>query len=312
MSNWDSSTIPALDGKVIIVTGANSGLGFGSTKELAHKGATVIMAVRNTDKGEQAAKEIKAEVPNAQLDVMALDLGDLESVEAFAGNFTQRYARLDVLMNNAGIMQPAERMTTQQGFEVQFGVNHIGHFALTGHLLETLNQTPDARIVTVSSIYANVAKGKIYWDDLQFEKNYDREAAYAQSKLANQMFTIELNERLKASGASTISVAAHPGYTATGLQRHMGLLVSMMNVVVAQNLEMGVLGQLRAAIDPNVGGGEYYGPTKLGGMRGYPQAVNMNPITHDAAEREKFWALSEELSGVTYEFEGTHEPYLSY
>ncbi len=303
MSNkWNTNNIPSQDGKLIVVTGANSGLGLGTTKELVKKGAQVVMVVRDMNKGKQAETEILSETPNAQLDVMQMDLSDLDSVRDFAQKFKDKYKKLDVLINNAGVMTPPERFETKQGFEGQFGTNHLGHFVLTSELFEVINNTPNSRIVTVSSAVAKFKDADIYWSDLQFEKTpYHKMKTYAQSKLANQLFGKELDQKLKSIGSQTLSVMAHPGYTATKLQRHMGLMGRIMNVLMAQKLEMGILPTLRAATDTNVKGGEYYGPLKMNNLRGYPELNTLADKAEDSKERIKLWNISEELTNTKFE-----------
>lgn len=299
-TKWNIDNIPSQDGKVILVTGANSGLGLGTAKVLANKGAHVVMAVRNMDKGRKAMNEILATTPSAQLDVLQVDLSDLNSVKQFAQNFKKRYSQLDVLINNAGVMMPVNRFETKQGFEGQFGTNHLGHFVLTKELFDLIDSTPDARIVTLSSLVAKMGKGDIYWDDLQFEKSYDKMASYAQSKLANMMFGVELDKQLKRKGSRTISVMAHPGYTATNLQQHMGLQGRIMNFFLAQKLEMGILPTLRAATAKDVKGGEYYGPANMSNWRGYPVVNTLADKAMDTVERQKLWQVSEELTNTTF------------
>lgn len=298
--NWSTSDMPSQQGKVYVVTGANSGLGLGTTKELVKKGAKVIMAIRNIDKGQAALNEILGESPQADVEIMKLDLSDFESIKAFAKAYKEKYSRLDVLINNAGVMMPVKRFETKQGFEGQFGTNHLGHFVLTQELLDVIEQTPDARIVTLSSLVAKMKKGMIYWDDLQFEKSYDKMASYGQSKLANMMFGIELDKRLKERNSPITSVLAHPGYTATNLQQHMGLQGRIMNVLFAQKVEMGILPTLRAATDPNVKGGEYYGPAKMGNWRGYPVLNEPNPVALDRNNTQRLWEVSESLTKTKF------------
>lgn len=300
MSNWTAENIPSQEGKIIIVTGANSGLGFGTTRELARNGAKVIMAVRSLKKGNEAKKDIQQEIPEASLEVMELDLADLNSVKSFAEVFTESYDRLDVLINNAGLMMPVERQETKQGFEIQIGVNHLGHFALTNHLLPLLNETGDSRVVTLSSLYGKTGYASINWDDLNWEKEYDKTDAYSQSKFANQLFCMELHRKLKRVESDTISVMAHPGYTDTNLQRYMGLMGTIGNKLFAQNLNMGILPQLRAATDPEVASGDYYGPAGFMSMRGYPEKEAPNPKVNDTEKSERFWKLSEDLTGVEF------------
>lgn len=298
--NWNTTHMPSQEGKTVIVTGANSGLGLGTAKALARKGAKVIVAARNMDKGQKALAEIKQETPSAQAELMHLDLADLSVVEQFAQNFQTKYQKLDLLINNAGVMIPKERQVTKEGFELQFGTNHIGHFALSGHLFPLLKATPNSRIVTLSSIAAQMGPADIYWDDLQWEKSYKKMAAYCQSKFCNLMFALELDERLKKENSHVVSVAAHPGWTATNLQRYGGLFMQLGNRLVAQKLDMGILPTLRAATAPEVKGGEFYGPTKLGNMRGYPKLNTPNPKALDGDVRKRFWSMSEELSKVSF------------
>lgn len=297
---WNTNDIASQEGKVFLVTGANSGLGLGTTKVLAEKGAEVVMAARNVEKGKKALAEVKQAAPNAKITLMQLDLADLDSVTQFAEEFKAKFQQLDVLINNAGVMMPNERLTTKQGFEIQFGTNHMGHFVLTQQLLPLLERTPNARIVTLSSLVAKMRKSNIYWDDLQWEKSYDKMGAYAQSKLSNLMFALELDQRLKTVNSPVISLAAHPGYTATNLQQHMGLTGKVMNFLLAQKLEMGILPTLRAATDPQAKGGEYYGPLKWQEMRGYP-ALNEPPaLALDKQSRTKLWDISEKYAQTTF------------
>jgi len=288
--------MPNRTDKLTVVTGANSGIGYETARALANKGATVIMACRNQQKGEAAADSIRNEKPKGTVEVMQLDLADLDSVRAFADEFKQRYDRLDLLINNAGIMHPPFGKT-KQGFETQFGVNHLGHFALTGLLLDLTMHTPQARIVTVSS--AAHRFGRIDFDNLNAEKGYRANAAYGQSKLANLLFTYELQRKLEAAGSDTIAVAAHPGWTATNLQQHSGL-IQFLNRFFAQTPEMGALPTLRAATAPDVQGTDYYGPGKRMEMVGYPKKVQSNGRSHDAAVAAKLWTVSEEMTGVAY------------
>ena len=295
-NNWTAESIPDQTGRVVIIPGANSGIGYETARALAKKGATVIMACRNQQKGEAAAKQIRNANPKGTVEVMQLDLGDLDSVRAFADEFKEQHDRLDLLINNAGIMHPPFGKTTQ-GFETQFGVNHLGHFALTGLLLDLTMRTPQARIVTVSSGAHRF--GRIDFDDLNAEKGYRANAAYGRSKLANLLFTYELQRKLEAAGSKAIAVAAHPGWTATNLQQHSGL-IQFLNRFFAQTPEMGALPTLRAATAPDVQGADYYGPSKRMEMVGYPKRVQSNDRSHDAAVAAKLWAVSEEMTGVAY------------
>jgi len=261
-NKWTTKDIPDQNGKVVIVTGANSGIGFEASRALAGRGATVVMACRSLDKGEAAARQIRGEYPEAQLDLKQIDLADLSSVRAFAEDFLAEYERLDILINNAGVMATPYRKTVD-GFELQFGANHLGHFALTGLLIELLKKTPESRIVTVSS-YAHFI-GRINFNDLGSEKSYQKWLAYGQSKLANVLFGYELQRRSARNGGNPISVVVHPGYAATNLQ-HTTTFFQMLNPIMAQSQEMGALPTLYAATSPEIQGGEYIGPE--GGERG--------------------------------------------
>ncbi|GAP63946.1 hypothetical protein ARMA_2369 [Ardenticatena maritima] len=296
-AKWTAADMPDQTGKIIIVTGANSGIGYETARALAHKGAHVVMACRSRERAEAAAARIRAENPRGELAVLDLDLADLASVRAFADTFTQQYDRLDVLVNNAGIMAPPQRMTTKDGFEIQFGVNHLGHFALTGLLIGRLLATPKSRVVTVSSGAHRF--GTINFDDLNWERSYSPWKAYAQSKLANLLFTFELQRRLEAKGAETIAVAAHPGYTNTNLQRYTRSF-SLLNKLLAQSPEMGALPTLYAATMPDVRGGDYFGPDGFMEMRGYPKRVQAKPEAYDPETARRLWEVSEQLTGVAY------------
>ncbi len=295
-SEWSETETPDQSGKVAIVTGANSGLGYETARALAQHGATVIMACRNAKKAETAAGRILATNPKGKVIVMALDLGDLDSVRAFTDEFKGRFDRLDLLINNAGIMVPPQGETAQ-GFETQFGVNHLGHFALTAQLIDLLNAAPGARVVTLSSVAHRF--GRIEFDDLNWkERAYRPMPAYGQSKLANLLFTYELQRRLRAAGHSTLAVAAHPGYAATGLQGEGGNDGLMGRL--AQSPEMGALPTLYAATAPDVQGGQYFGPSGLGEIGGFPQRVESNARSHDRAAARRLWQMSEQLSGVPF------------
>ncbi len=305
-SQWTTANIPDLSDKVALVTGANSGLGYETALALAQKNALVIMACRSLAKGEQAAAQIRQQVPDARLDLRQLDLADLDGVNAFAVEVRAAYDRLDMLINNAGVMALPYRETAD-GFEMQFGVNHLGHFALTGHLLEMLLATPGARVVTVSSMLHR--GGQINFADLQGKKNYSKRGAYSQSKLANLLFAYELQRRLTAVSADVISVAAHPGYAATNLQEAgpnmegstlQKRIMEIANKLFAQSAAMGALPTLYAATAADVHGGEFYGPDGFGGMRGYPTCTESSPQSHDAATAVQLWQVSEDLTGVKY------------
>lgn len=294
---WTENNIPNQARRVAIITGANSGIGWDTTRALAQKGATVIMACRSADKANAAAEQIKQFHPAGEVVVMPLDLSDLDSVRAFAAEVRATYNRLDLLINNAGIMfTPYGK--TKQGFEQQFGVNHLGHFALTGLLLDKLNETSGARIVTVSS--STHRRGVMRFDDLSFERDYAPVDAYAQSKLANLLFTYELQRRLSAAGQSTLAVAAHPGWTRSNLARHSSAGMQQIDRIFGQTTKMGALPTLYAATAPDVQCGEYFGPGSFWEMRGYPKKVQSNERSHDEAAAQQLWAVSEQLTQVAY------------
>ncbi len=305
---WTQNDIPDLTGKVVIITGANSGLGLESTKAIAAKGATVVMACRNLSKAEEAKAEALQTVRTARLDVMKLDNASLASVRAFAEAFRAKYGRLDLLLNNAGVMA-IPRSETEDGFEMQLGVNHLAHFALTGLLLEMLIRTPGARIHSTSSSAAFT--GAINFDDLMGKQAYNRWGAYGQSKLANAVFATELDRRLKAAGYDTLANSSHPGVVMTNLQTNSlqesgapfaeRLLYGLLGPLLAQDIEMGVLPQLYASVAPAAQGGVFYGP-KTFRVRGYPAEQECNKALHDTAVLQRFWDLSEELTGIHYAF----------
>lgn len=294
---WTEQDMPDLSGKVAIVTGSNSGIGYETARALAQHGATTIMGCRNLQKATVAADQIRTTQPSGDVAVMQLDLGDLESVRQFVSQFRDSYDRLDLLINNAGIMMPPYGKTAQ-GFETQIGVNHLGHFALTGLLLDMLIQTPQSRVVAISS--GAHRQGQINFDDLQSEQNYSSVAAYGQSKLANLLFAYELQRKFEAAGNNTLSVAAHPGWTVTNLQQH-SRLVRFFNPFLGQHQTMGALPTLYAATAPTVNGGEYFGPSGILEMRGYPKRVPSSDRSHDVETAQRLWRVSEELTGVTYE-----------
>jgi NAD(P)-dependent dehydrogenase (short-subunit alcohol dehydrogenase family) len=263
---------------------------------LARKDATVILACRNKDKGEAAVQQINQEYPDAKAELVQLDLSDLASVRRFADEFTNHYDGLDILINNAGIMATPFGKTAD-GFELQFGTNHLGHFTLTGLLLDPIIHTPRARVITVSSGGHRFVE--IDFDNLNGEKGYDRQRAYAQSKLANLLFTYELQRRFEGAGVDTIAVAAHPGWTVTNLQAHWRML-RVLNPFIGQKPTMGALPTLYAATAPDVQGGDYYGPGGWQGLRGYPTKVQSSDSSYDTAVAAKLWTVSEELTGVRY------------
>jgi NAD(P)-dependent dehydrogenase (short-subunit alcohol dehydrogenase family) len=300
---WTAADIPDQTGRLAIVTGANSGLGRSTAWELARAGATVIVACRNTAKGDEAAALIRQDVPDADLRVEQLDLADLDSVRSFADGLAED--RVDLLINNAGVMAPP-RKTTKDGFESQFGTNHLGHFALTGRLLPRLLAAPEPRVVSVSSGAHRM--GRIRFDDLQGERRYFAWLAYGQSKLANLMFCFELQRRATEAGTSLKSMAAHPGYAATNLQSagpghwYERALGELGNRVIAQSARMGALPTLYAATTPNLPGGTFVGPDGLAEQRGHPRIVTAAGRAYDENSWRRLWEVSEELTGVHYEF----------
>ena len=300
---WTAEDIPDQSGRVAVVTGANSGLGAAVAGQLARRGAEVILACRDTVKGEAAAKVILAGSPKGSADVVSLDLGDLGSVRAFATNFSRSHDRLDLLVNNAGVMAPPRRMT-KDGFELQFGTNHLGHFALTGLLLPSLLASTSSRVVIVTSQMHR--SGNINFDDLAGERSYHRWGAYSQSKLANLMFALELDRRSRQAGLSLRSLAAHPGWAATNLQSAGPAIplerafMAIANRVYAQTADMGALPILYAATVPDLPGGSFVGPDGLGEGRGYPKLVHGSSRAYDAGVASRLWTVSEELTGVPF------------
>ena len=300
---WTEKNVPDQSGRLAIVTGSNTGLGYDNARALAAHGAKVVMAVRDTAKGEEAAARIRRLTPGADVAVHKLDLGSLASVRTAGAELAAAYPRIDLLINNAGVMYPP-KSTTADGFELQFGTNHLGHFALTGLLLKNLLPVDDSRVVVVASI-AHKIKAKIDFDDLHWEKrSYDKVASYGQSKLANLMFAYDLQRRLAAAKAKTIAVAAHPGVAATELSRHVPGYelpgVAWLFGKVLNTSEVGALATLRAATDPNVKGGQYWGPDGFREMRGYPELATSSEQSRDVAIQDRLWKVSEELTGVTY------------
>ncbi len=302
-AKWTTEQIPDQSGRTAVVTGANSGLGLVCARELARHGAHVVLACRNAEKGAAALQEIARAAPAAQVELAALDLGSLASVRAFAEQFRATHDGLDVLLNNAGVMAPPRR-TTADGFELQLGTNHLGHFALTARLLDAMEGRADARVVTLSSIAHKT--GRIDFEDLQSERRYNRWRAYGQSKLADLMFALELDRRLRAAGAGVKSLAAHPGYAATNLQSAAvptidRLVMVVTNAVAAQSAERGALPPLYAATEPGLEGGAYIGPDGVGEFRGHPRPVSPNRAARDEAVAARLWEVSEELTGARFE-----------
>ncbi|MGN6176493.1 MAG: oxidoreductase [Streptosporangiaceae bacterium] len=309
-AGWTTRDIPDQSGRTALITGGNSGLGYQAVLQLAGKGARVLLAARDRARGAAALERLAAEAPGSHAELAQLDLADLACIERFSAALLDSGQGLDLLINNAGVMAIPHRETTAQGYERQFGTNHLGHFALTGRLLPALARRSGSRVVTVSSNRHKGVNG-IDFDDLQGERRYRPWRAYDQSKLANAMFVLELDRRLRAAGLDILSVGAHPGFAATKLQvtgprsggtslvaRAMGLATRLF----AQPADDGVLPVLYAATAANVHGGEYFGPDGPGEMRGHhPKLVSFSRAAHDEAAAARLWAVSEELTGVTFE-----------
>jgi NAD(P)-dependent dehydrogenase (short-subunit alcohol dehydrogenase family) len=299
---WSTADVPDQSGRVAVVTGANTGIGYHAAAVLAHRGAHVVLAVRNLEKGNAALARIVAAGPNADVTLQELDLSSLDSVRAAADALRSAYPRIDLLINNAGVMYTPKQVT-KDGFEMQFGTNHLGHFALTGLVLDHLLPVRGSRVVTISSIGHRI-RASIHFDDLQWERRYDRVAAYGQSKLANLLFTYELQRRLADQQKNTIAVAAHPGTSNTELTRNLPVIfkpaVAVFGPLVFQSPAMGALPTLRAATDPAVEGGQYYGPDGLGEQRGHPKIVGSSAQSHDEDLQRRLWEVSEELTDVKF------------
>jgi len=303
-NNWNLNYIPDLSGKYIIVTGGNSGLGFEAIKALSNKNAHIILACRNLSKGEKAKSDILKQSPKADINVMELDLASLESVRNFASNYKKNHTTLDVLINNAGIMMVPYGLTTD-GFEKQLGTNHLGHFALTGLLLDVLKKSPASRVVNVSSIAHR--SGEMIFDNLLFEngKDYTPMKSYGRSKLANLLFTFELQRFFEANKIDCSAIAVHPGVSDTDLFDHVApnwvlkALHPLFSLMI-QPASMGALPELRAATDPNAKGGEYYGPDGKREMKGYPVLVNATNAAKSKEDAKKLWEISEKLTSIIY------------
>ncbi|MCV7378551.1 short-chain dehydrogenase [Mycobacterium alsense] len=304
---WSEGDVGDQVGRVAVVTGANTGIGYHTAAVLAYRGAHVVLAVRNLDKGNAALSRIVAAgghgARKVDVTLQALDLSSLDSVRYAADALRAAYPRIDLLINNAGVMWTPKQLTAD-GFEMQFGTNHLGHFALTGLLLDRMLGVGGSRVVTVSSL-GHRLRAAIHFDDLQWERRYDRVGAYGQSKLANLLFTYELQRRLAARPeAKTIAVAAHPGGSNTELTRHLPAIVRPAAVVLGpvlfQTAAMGALPTLRAATDPTVEGGQYYGPRGFAEQRGHPKLVRSSAQSHDEKLQRRLWAVSEELTGVRF------------
>jgi NAD(P)-dependent dehydrogenase (short-subunit alcohol dehydrogenase family) len=309
MSRWTEDQMPDLSGKTFVVTGANSGIGFEASRALAGKGATVVLACRSQEKGRAAIDAIRAQTPGAKLLLERLDLGDLDSVRALASKVLKDHAKLDVLINNAGIMA-IPRLTTKNGFETQIGTNHLGHFALTGLLIGRLVESAPSRVVTVSSMAHTMGKfGALDANDLLLQTGYTKWGAYGRSKLANLLFAYELQRRLEARSSAVLSVACHPGYAATNLQAvgpqmtnstFEKAFMSIGNAVLAQSAAAGALPTLYAATAPDVRGGDYVGPGGPFKMIGAPMKQKSNRASHDALAASQLWETSVELTGVDF------------
>ena len=297
---WSETDIPDQSGRTALVTGANSGIGYEAARALAQRGARVLLGCRNPDKAADAVARIRSSAPAAEVEVIQLDLADLASVRSAAESVRERVTQLDLLINNAGVMAlPLYR--TADGFEMQFGTNHLGHFALTGLLIDTLNAASAARIVSVSS--QGHRMGRIAFDDLNAEAGYHRWLRYGQSKVANLLFTYELQRRLTATSAGTIALACHPGGASTELSRDAGLLMKIFQPladIVMQSATMGALPTLRAATDPAAKGADYYGPDGISQSRGFPVKVHSNAYSHKRDVATQLWAVSEQMTGVDY------------
>lgn len=305
MPAWTAAHLPDLSGKTVLVTGANSGIGFEAAGMVAARAAVTVLACRNPERAAAAESRILDAHPDAEVEVLLVDLADLASVRSAAATFAKRHDRLDVLINNAGVML-RPRCETADGFEMMFGTNHLGHFALTGLMLGALAKAPGARIVTVAS--AGHRFGRIDFDDLQLERRYSRMRAYGQSKLANLLFTYELQRRIERAGLQMSALACHPGGADTNLvfaERTHGRSwrhrIARRMSFLAQSAEMGALPALYAGFSPDAVGGAYYGPRGLFGWRGYPKRAGSSPRSHDEAVAARLWEVSEELTGVVYE-----------
>jgi NAD(P)-dependent dehydrogenase (short-subunit alcohol dehydrogenase family) len=304
MSHWTPKDIPAQTGKLAIVTGANSGIGYHTALELARAGATVILGCRNPQKAEDARAKIVAAVPQAKVEVAQLDMADLNSIKSFAESFVASGRNLDMLINNAGVMGMPKRTPTAQGFEGMFGTNHLGHFALTGELMPALLKTPGSRVVTVASIAHK--GGRMRFEDPNWEKAYDPRKAYQQSKLANLLFGLELDRRLKRAGATVGSLIAHPGLASTSIITNgMGSIfkTKFMNFsfsMVAQSDARGAWPTLYAATSPDAQSGHYYGPDGIGETKGHPVEVTPKPHALDPVAAARLWHISEQMTAVEY------------
>jgi NAD(P)-dependent dehydrogenase (short-subunit alcohol dehydrogenase family) len=297
MAKWTANDIPDLSGKTAVVTGANSGLGYETALGLARHGAHVVMACRDERRGTEAVQRLRTDAPTASAELSLLDLADLASVRKFAEAYAGERDGLDILVDNAGVMALDERRQTADGFEMQLGTNHLGHFALTGLLLPQLQARPSARVVAVTSFGHKV--GRMNFDDLQWERSYRKWLAYGRSKLANLLFIFELDRRARAAGSTLVATAAHPGYANTNLQA--GTSFQWSNFM-AQSAADGALPTLYGATAPDAQGGEFFGPDGFLQQRGAPKRVTAAKKAYDADDARRLWEVSEELTGVTYQF----------
>ena len=303
-TKWTAADIPDQSGRVAVITGANTGLGYWTAEMLADKGAQVVLAVRNLDKGKDAVDRIKAKSPAADIALQQLDLTSLDDIRKATEELKAAHERIDLLINNAGVMY-TDKATTKDGFELQFGTNHLGHFALTGLLLDALAAAREARVVSLSSITHKTAR--LDFDDLMSERDYRAAPAYGRSKLATTVFGLELDRRLRATGSPIASVLAHPGLTRTNLtprawehRGRLGQVIARLGLVVTQSVERGALPQLRAATEPGVPGGRFYGPAGLWETRGRVAAARLGAQAADPAVGRRLWAEAERLTGVGY------------
>ncbi|QMU55550.1 MAG: SDR family NAD(P)-dependent oxidoreductase [Nitrosopumilus sp.] len=302
---WMFDDIPDLSGKTIIVTGSNSGLGFESIKSLSAKGAETILACRNVNSGKSAKGQILEEYPNAQINVMNLDLADLKSIHSFTDKIGEQHQKIDVLLNNAGIICPYKK--TLDGFEMQLGTNHLGHFALTGLLLHLLKNAKGSRVVNVSSLGHKF--GKLDFDNLMFENGgYSIFKAYGNTKLSNLLFTYELQRKFEKFNVDCIAVAAHPGVAKSNLSKYIikkplyKIGMAIANSIMSQNTSMGAMPEIRASVDPLVKGGDYFGPGGFQEWIGYPITVKSNDASHDLDNAKRLWEVSEKLTKIEYDF----------
>jgi len=298
MPKWTFADIPDQAGRTVVITGANAGVGFAAARMFALKGAAVVLACRDPRKGADAADRIRAARPVGSAEFAVLDLADLDSVGGFAAAFAAGHDRLDVLVNNAAVMWPP-LSRTRQGFELQFGTNHLGHFALTGRLLPLLLCTPGARVTTTASLLQIAAR--IDFDDLNWERRpYSAGAAYAQSKLANMLFAQELHRRLPTGGSGPVATACHPGWTSSQITRSAPAVMRIFGPLLGQRPEIGALSTLRAATDPDAAGGSYWGPGGPLELRGHPRPARTPAKARDPALAARLWAESSRLTGIDF------------